>query len=275
MGYLDVLHYLEGVIVDRHELSIFDEVWSSQGNDDLTLELDPTTATVFDNALKVTDMTEDDVIFVQFDDPLRLDDRLSIELHITPSEDIGVGDFTLGFSDSIMFNFMHETIDLPDIDAGNTEIVSLEIPNPEFLGAVKSIGIQCNVARTAGEIITIGRIVAKSHKFVVTVEQLESFELNDGIQFVLSKINEVTMPSGDGSDNLLVASHLAAGAYCWMYLNGQDTAQWDYGSKLATKNYAIRLLADAETKCEEYLRGGDTTIGKKLILIGGYGGLSV
>lgn len=271
MGYRDVLHYLEGVIVDRHELSLFEEVWTGRGNANLALELDTDSATVFENGLLVEDMTKDDVIYVNYEDGIRLDDRETIELHITPSFDILEGDFTLGFSDSLMFNFMHVTLDLPNIDKDNTEIISIDIPDPELLGAIKSIGLQCNVTTTSGDTISIGRVVAKASNYVITVEELEKFEANDGVQFVLSKIDEVTMPTGDGSDSLLTATYLAAGAYCWMYLNGQDTSSWDYGSKLATKNYAIRLLADAETRCEEYTLGGDVTMPKSVKVKGGAG----
>lgn len=272
MGYLDVLRYLQDFKIDRYLLSDFQTEWVA--SDNVTTSLTEEHVTVEAKSVKIEGLDSGEFAYNVLSQPLRLDDRNTISLHVYSTEPFGEGDLKVRLSDSPNFLIPTLEVELPAIPKETPIPVMVEIPNPDVLSTIKSSGIVCT-ANTGNATLYISSFNANSDEYIITKEQVEEFETKSGVSFVLSKIEEGSVPD---DSPVVDAVYKAAAAYAWMWRYEHETHLWDYGDKLATKNYAIRLLKDAETQCEEYMLGGDTGDGgslKRLRIKGGYSTLQL
>lgn len=267
MGYLDVMKYVKGVPIDRIPLDDFTVNWEALTG--VTAALSTTNTTINANSLQFTGLDDGLEVYKTFTTPFRLDDRDTIHFHIKSSKTTSDGDLTLILSDSPSILSVIDEIEVPTLTAGVMTSVKVSVTTPLNLGSIRSVGFR-GTAATASAVFHLAAIEATSNDFVITKEHVESFE-DVGERFVLSKINEDAMPD---DPELVEAKYMAAGAHVWMWITENDARAWDYGGKSSTQNYGIRLLTEAERRCEEYLYGGDTnpdgTPRRKIRIFGGY-----
>lgn len=269
MGYLDVYKHVRDVKIDRIVLDELTEDWAASTG--TTAEAVTTFKTMNDNSIEITSLGSGDIVYKELTDPMNLDDMELIHIHLKSSVSLDSGDLSVILSDSLNLSTEIEVSTVPDIAANETKSIKIEITaGSGTLSSIKSIGLKANIDLSAAT-IHLGAIECVNTNYVITKEKLEEFE-TVGLGFVLSKIDQDTLPTGNS--RLQEAVYLAGGAHTWMWVVENDLHSWDYGGKSSTQNYGIRLLTEAERRCEEYLFGGDTgmsTLGNKRInILGGY-----
>jgi hypothetical protein len=265
MGYLDILQHLKSTVVDRHILSKFSNNWKMEGN--VTCELSTEHVTINQNSLLIKTMAKDNYVYASLNDELtfppkmdalRLDDRETIELHIYPTGTVADGDLQFILSESNDPAFATAALDITGLTANKLNLVKLplvtgsgstEDNKAKLLSNIRSIGLLATNDIACD--IYVGGILAKSGKYIVTVEELNSKE-SEGEEYVLSKIPDETIPTP-----LLGAVSLAAAAFQWIKIRENERFQNDYGNQY-TKNHGTKLLARARALCNDYLAGSDT-----------------
>lgn len=250
MTYLKVLQHLKDFRVDRIILDEFTTAWSETGTS--TVTVGTTNATINTNSLKIEAITEGDVIYKTPPSPLRLDDRETVQLHIQSTETVAEGDLSLIFSQGTTLSPELMSIDLPALTADTMELVELTIPTPKSLSRVGSVGLKVNTTITPAATLYLSAVQATTTKYITTVEDVEEF-ITKGENYVLSKLDETTLPT---SDSLQEAVYMAAAAKLWMRQKENEQGQWNYGDYNSTKNYGVKLLSDARVLIEQYLNSG-------------------
>ena len=247
MAYSDVLKHLKGVVIDRVILSDLSTAWESNGT--VTVTVDTEYNTVHTNTMKLEDMAENDYVYCQQTNPLRLDDREYIRLYLYSTGTIAEDSLTIVLSDSQTLLTPTATLEVPAITAG-MNIIDVEITTPKDLSNIQSAGLKA--LTTVTPTIYISLFNATATEYLTTIEEIESKE-TDGTGFVTSKLD----PGSDTvPDELTEAVYLAAAGLFWMKDKENEQFQNDYGGT-TSKNYGKYLLGRAETMVEEYLAGGD------------------
>lgn len=253
MSYLNVLNYLKEFKVDRIILDTFTTAWNETGSSTATLTTDHTTTHT--NSLKIEGISAGDVIYKTLTDPLRLDDRKTIKLHLYTTKDITEEDVSFVLSEGESLEPATSTIDFDAVTKNTMHSIELTIPDADKtkLSNIRSIGLIVNTT-IADTIIYLGLCNAITTEYIVTVEDLEE-KIEEGETFVLSKLGNdySTIPV---DDSLTSAVYMAAAGYAWLKQKENEHYQNDYGSIGKTRNYGTKLLYDAGNLVNQYLIGG-------------------
>lgn len=252
MTYLNVLNHLKEFKVDRIILDTFTTTWNETGSS--TVTTDTLHHTTHNNSLKIEGITKDDVIYQTLTEPLRLDDRETIKLHLYTTKDIAEKDISFVLSDGESLEPVLTSIDFDAVTKNTMHNLELTIPKADILklSNVKSIGLIVNTSISSATIY-LSLCNATTTDYIVTVEDLEE-KVTEGETFVLSKLGNdyTTIPT---DDTLSTATYMAAAGYAWLKQKENEYHQHDYGLYGKTRNYGTRLLYDAETLVKQYLGG--------------------
>lgn len=253
MSYLNVLNHLKEFKVDRIILDTFTTAWNKTGAS--TVSVETTHHTTHTNNLKIEGISSGDVIYKTLTDPLRLDDRKTIKLHLYTTKDITTEDISFVLSDGESLQPAITSIDLGAVTKNTMNNIELTIPEADKtkLSNVKSIGLIVNTS-IADATIYLSLCDATTTEYIVTVEDLEE-KIDEGETFVLSKLGNdySTIPV---DDSLTSAVYMAAAGYAWLKQKENEHYQNDYGVIGKTRNYGTKLLYDAGNLVNQYLIGG-------------------
>lgn len=252
MTYLNVLNHLKEFKVDRIILDTFTTTWNETGSS--TVTTDTLHHTTHNNSLKIEGISSGDAIYKTLTEPLRLDDREIIKLHLYTTKDITTEDVSFVLSDGDALEPALTNIDLGAVTKNTMNNIELTIPKADAskLSSVKSIGLIVNTT-IADATIYLSLCNATTANYIVSVEDLEE-KVTEGETFVLSKLGNdyTTIPTDDSLSN---AVYMAAAGYAWLKQKENEYHQHDYGLYGKTRNYGTRLLYDAETLVKQYLGG--------------------
>lgn len=251
MSYLDVLKHLKEFKVDRIVLSDFSEDWSKQGTVTISKATDHNT--IHANSLQVESMVKDDIVYTSLTDPLRLDDRDLIQLHVYSTIDVPEASLNMVLSDSVNLATTQETVQLPKLIGGSVNVINMELVNPNLLSNIRSVGLKVLTNITGP--LYLSAFNALTSEYITTVEDLEA-KIKDGEGYVLSKLGPdyTTIPT---DNNLQEAVYLAAAGYAWLKQKENEQFQFDYGNQTSTKNYGVKLLTESRIRVENYIAQGD------------------
>lgn len=253
MSYLNVLNHLKEFKVDRIILDTFTTAWTETGSSTATLSTDHTTTHT--NSLKIEGISAGDVIYKTLTDPLRLDDRKTIKLHLYTTKDISPEDISFVLSDGESLQPAITSIDLGAVTKNIMNNIELTIPEADKtkLSNIRSIGLIVNTS-IADATVYLSLCDATTTEYIVTVEDLEE-KIKEGETFVLSKLGNdySTIPA---DDSLTRAVYMAAAGYAWLKQKENEQYQNDYGVIGKTKNYGTKLLYDAGNLVNQYIIGG-------------------
>lgn len=257
MSYLDVLQHLKEYVIDRKPLSDFSTVWGTNGST-VTVSLSTNNNTGYSNSIKVNTLGVGESIYTELEKALRLDDRSTIRLHITPNATIAKDDLALILSDTVNLSTAVETINLPELAANTINVVNLTITDPKSLSNIQSAGLKSLTDVSSVEFY-VSLCDARATQFIATLEDMED-KIEEGETYVLSKLGPdySSIPDDPKLDE---AIHIAAAGYAWLKQKENEQYQYDYGLHGKTRNYGSKLLNRAKIIVEIYREGRDTEDG--------------
>ena len=257
--YYKVLQYLRESHIDRQYPYEFDNVEQVTGSD--TCELVEIHNSDFDSALKITDITEGQIIKLHLVSPRDYNDIDTFEILFYSDETITPNDIEIGFSNTK--NGVANQVELKKGDVSDEDKVINQDGYHQFrylvrkantsmqkknrkISSVYCINLKFN--KVVSEFY-LSNLVARTDQFTITLEDLDE-QIVMGKNYIMNKLRAYSWE--EIPPQLDHLSFKCAGAYSWLiWWENQGKTMGD-GTQLS-RNYADRLFAQIDAFIENYM----------------------